>query len=372
MRKIVCLCLIIGTLALCLNGCAEKLPPMPEVDTNSFIITLSGHVYNRMTGELSRKLCEDVECDGDCIFENGRVGDPVCHDGALYFTASTSLSGMNYFRKDLFSGEIVLLYHYDNYRGMRHPDALWIDDNMIYYKEQFLREGSDGENYNDYQTYLCCMTLEGTENTRVCLLNEPEEMLMTLRDGELYTNDGQAVYATDLHTLQKRQVYPVKDLPFTTLPLGQEHNGKQVFVAYSIEAGGPMISSIDQATGEWKYLIDMPVFCWYFSEDTIYFWPSGIRQINAEPERYVPGDDDYAVMFYSATMYACDLDGGNIRPVWTDESGCLDYGTESVIIDDVLYGWMRQFNQKTNTWSERFYGELHFDTGEVIRAIEVD
>ena len=43
-----------------------------------------------------------------------------------------------------------------------------------------------------------------------------------------------------------------------------------------------------------------------------------------------------------------------------------------VIIDNVLYGQMREFNQKTNKWSELFYGELHFDTGEVIRAIDVD
>ena len=371
MKKIMFWVLTVAMLITSLVGCAEKLPPMPQVDHTSFIVN-DRRVYNRVTGELSRKLCEDVECAGDCIFEAGRVGDMVCLDGALYFGAYNSRSGMNFFRKDLLSGEIVLLYHYDNYRGMRHPEALWIDDNRIYYKEQFLREESSGEDYNDYQTYLCSMTLEGTENTRVCLLNEQEEMLVALRDGELYTNDGQAVYATDLHTLQKRQVYPVKDLPFTTLPLGRHHNGKQVFVGYSIEAGGPMIASIDEATGEWQYLVDMPVYCWYFSEDTIYFWPAGIRQINAEPERYNPEDDDYAVMFYPATMYACDLDGNNIRPVWTDESGCLDYGMDCVIIDDVLYGWMRKFDQKTNTWSERFYGELHFDTGEVIRAIEVD
>ena len=88
MRKIVCLCLIIGTLALCLNGCAEKLPALSPTYSytprlqgvtayratawDNYIVTrMKTAIYDRTTGEIKYGLCEDPECDGTCPVEDG-------------------------------------------------------------------------------------------------------------------------------------------------------------------------------------------------------------------------------------------------------------------------------------------------------------
>jgi hypothetical protein len=128
---------------------------------------------------------------------------------------------------------------------------------------------------------------------------------------------------------------------------------------------------MDAISGEWSYIVDVDVTKYWITNDAIYFSPYEHRLLS-DPERYPEGSDEAHYADFSATLYACDLDGENVRAVFTDTSGVLGVGNNSTVVDDIYYGWIKHFDQKKNAWGEVYFAELHFDTGEIIPATVVD
>jgi hypothetical protein len=96
------------------------------------------------------------------------------------------------------------------------------------------------------------------------------------------------------------------------------------------------------------------------------------RQIN-DPILYPRDGEDAYIMSYAPTLYACDLDGSNVRAVWTEKTGCLDFATSNfTVIDNALYGWIREFDFENNMWKDHYFAEIRFDTGEIIPATVVE
>jgi hypothetical protein len=128
---------------------------------------------------------------------------------------------------------------------------------------------------------------------------------------------------------------------------------------------------LNTKTGEWRYLVDVPVLTYRLCDDAIYYSPVEFRQVN-DPNIYAPTDPEGAkYLLGSSTLYACDHDGGNVRAVYTDETHTLDFINHYTVVDGVLYGWIFEFDFKANKFGQSFFAEIHFDTGEVIRPTSI-
>ena len=60
------------------------------------------------------------------------------------------------------------------------------------------------------------------------------------------------------------------------------------------------------------------------------------------------------------------------RTFATDESGLIDFCEQYIVVDDVFYGWLFEFDLEKNTTKERYFAEIHFDTGEIVPATVVE
>ena len=68
----------------------------------------------------------------------------------------------------------------------------------------------------------------------------------------------------------------------------------------------------------------------------------------------------------SATLHACDLDGGDPRAVYTNEK--LDYIEGFTVIDGTLYGWLYDFDDVNHVFGESYFGSIDLASGEITRA----
>jgi hypothetical protein len=125
---------------------------------------------------------------------------------------------------------------------------------------------------------------------------------------------------------------------------------------------------VDATSGQAVILLDAAIRTYTLTNDAIYFFLM-------EPMRKIgrpigPDEDDYYYIG-ADTLYACDPDGGNVRVVWRDESGLVDFeDIRFTVSDGVYYGYVRVFDQEANAYSEQQFSEIRFDTGEIIPAKE--
>ncbi|MBQ7338708.1 MAG: hypothetical protein IJW40_09695 [Clostridia bacterium] len=386
LTRMLCAAVAVLLLAASLGGCAEKLPEMKTSLSyesrvrggypggtcwNDFIVLKTGTIFNRQTGELLREFCEDPECDGSCIWESGGIEVQAVRDGRIYFSlfGAGNRKDIYYCYRSILTGENVILYtmQMDNRSGSGR--VFEVDDGWIYFTEKRLDEQSNPNLPESYTEVVYRVPVDGGEREEVYELREGEGCAMVL-DGRMFTKLEDVFYITELATMEQSVYHSGACPPLPVFPMGAYIDGKFISAAI-LEQTEMHLIVVDEQTRECKVVGDVPVRNYCITNDAIYFWPVDPHQIN-DPSIYPPESDGYVAIGDSPTLFACDLDGENIRKVWTEQTGLLEYAGDCTIVDGVLYGWMREFDLKTNAFGERFFAEIHFDTGEIIRAIEVE
>ncbi len=398
MKKRICFILSMLLLVGALVGCAEKLPEEAlqsqscyenrvkgiqgdqMVCWDNYIVSDYGRgsIYNRSSGELQKTFCEDPECDGDCFLEQGPATIYHVADGKIYFVIREK-HNTHYCYKEIVSGAVHVFFTLDAKEVISTRD-MYMDNGNLYYPKKCLVEGGDPNDANDYHLYLYRMTADGKNNEMVYKMRDNTEYLWFVDNGILYTQWQMKFYQIDLTTMESRQFFDLLAAGFLGAGQVQYINGKLYF-SYSAEAwmmaapngqpfAQPRIVTVDVETGEWNYLLDVSTSSYCITNEAIYFVPAEITQ-RSDPDVYAPSDEQTKYCSCPSVLYACDLDGGNIRLAWKENERhiCL---LNYTVVEDTLYTLTSEFDQQSNRYGDTSFAEIHLDTGKILPAVVVD
>lgn len=385
MKKLFCLLLALILLASSLFGCAERLPD-DLMTTGSYEHRVTGltaydaapwdhyiltetynSIYDRTTGEIVYGLCEDLECDGSCPLDTGSARIVGISKGRIYFSLMNREPHYGY--RNILSGEVVYLLKI-SMEEMLPNRPMFLDGGWVYLTRKHLKEGGNPENANDYVPYLSRIPEDGGKEELLYAMRGNSETLILIADGIMFTWYESKIWRTDLATWEQSILH---DLTTSEIDGLRQHVYLDGYLYFdpSHASNLPYIVRMNATTGEWDYVLEEPVARWIITNDTIYFLTFDDRQIN-DPILYPRDGEDAYIMSYAPTLYACDLDGSNVRAVWTEKTGCLDFATSNfTVIDNALYGWIRELDFENNMWKDRYFAEIRFDTGEIIPATVV-
>jgi hypothetical protein len=391
--------IILLVLFLCMvSSCAERIPENPSFDSlesrvigmptyasvcwgNYVINKWNDATYDRVTGELVYGLCENPECNQSCIFHNGSMRPKAIKNNVFYFVFEGRVAKTRYYcAKNLLTGDIDVLFEvgYDN---ITPNDAMFVEDEYVYYTRKYLKDGGNPALPNDYHSFVCRVSLEGGDSEKVYELRGNSETLRILTDGMMLTTWEDSFYRIDTTTGVQTKLLSLEDAGFLGISELQYLDGMLYF---QVKPENSLIAApngqpaqqlrlviLNTKTGEWRYFVDVPVLTYRLCDDAIYYSPVEFRQVN-DPNIYAPTDPEGAkYLLGSSTLYACDHDGGNVRAVYTDETHTLDFINHYTVVDGVLYGWIFEFDFNANKFGQSFFAEIHFDTGEVIRPTSI-
>ena len=330
--------------------------------------------YNRRTGEIIYFCNKFPNCGGVCIFCAPFIKLTQIVDGRLYFNVCTSWTHENiYAYLDLTSEEVKVLISLPE-RQAAEVCLPVLDNGWLYYVAQRLRAGGEATNPEDYEAYVGRIPMDGGETEFVCLIeNIWGEYLYAVVDGKVVTVHNACFYSTDIVTQERKILFEPEAHGFynyfdkinyldgffyvlcgTSEVLKSEYYPMSMRQCYLLR--------IDARTGEMKQLVEDPVYGLTVTDDAIYYTEQAIRILYL-PEDYEKHPEKVALTGSNDTIYACDLDGGNRRAVYTDPN--LDVNYFNRIIDNCLYGWLRVYNEDEHQMGIRFFGKLDFATGEI-------
>ena len=388
MKKLCCLILAAWMISIILVSCTEQLPE-PEMSAyenrvhqawshmsiselcryRDMILIHNGY-YDMHTGELIKGYCEDPECEGDCYLESGFCTMHTVVGETVYFSACVPVDETIYYcSRSLLTGEVQVIFTVPREQQGDFASA-YVDGDYFYYAHSKLKEGGDPLNYEDYIPWISRYDMVNDEHEELFALSSPMEILHYVIDGVMYLSKGSVLTRIELASMERRVLLDNTDLGFRG---GFEY--LRYLDGFFYYRGIPPQGSseyrvirVDATSGQAVILLDAAIRTYTLTNDAIYFFLM-------EPMRKIgrpigPDEDDYYYIG-ADTLYACDPDGGNVRVVWRDESGLVDFeDIRFTVSDGVYYGYVRVFDQEANAYSEQQFSEIRFDTGEIVPAKE--
>lgn len=393
MKRILLILLVLTLLFL--PACAEE-PDMDTVETlhtsrvctrrraeyGDFLCYYAGELYcyNRKTGEIY-PFCTDPNCNGNCILESSKMDYAQPVDGRLYICSSSTRPrerSLSYI--DLVTGEVTVLLTSPK-QGASILSWPVVDNGWVYYTDQRLREGGEAENPDDYEFCVFRIPMDGGISECVCEIEDNvTEQLFAVVDGKPITVYNYSLYSNDPTTGERKLLFDPQehgyngyinkinylDGYFYCLFGTREYHESEY---YPEKLGKEYLLKINARTGAAKQLLDVPVQGLIVTEDAIYYTEQMIRTVYV-PEDYEKHPEKVVVTGSSETLYACDLDGGNRREVFTDPYLDLNYYSNCVI-DNCMYGVIYKYDETAQKMVKR-YGKLDFATGEFTPATPVE
>ena len=255
-----------------------------------------------------------------------------------------------------------------------------LEDGWLYYTAQRLREGGDATNPDDYEPFVGRMPMDGGQTEFVCLIEDTyAEHPYAVIDGRVVTGYNSIFYAIDAATGERKVLFDPEDHGF--LRFIDKINyldgyfyclvaGEGYFESayYPDKLGKTYLIRIDAVTGEVKQLVDEPVHGLIVTDDAVYFTEQTIRHFDS-PEYYTTHTQNISVSGSYEILYACDLDGGNRREVFSDPNLDLNYYWNR-IIDNCLYGEIYEYVEAEHK-TVGYFAKLDLATGEITPATEV-
>ena len=382
MRKIVCLLLVLGTLALYLTACTEKLPDslsgtytytsrVKGISANevvcwdNYILTESKScVYDRTTGEITYGgFCEDPECDGYCFLEKGKMTFVDVSNGRAYFNVIYGKE-IIYGYRDLISGDAKVLTTI-SFEEMLPNRPTYLDGEWLYYARKMLREGGNPDVAEDYTAHLCRIHKDGGKEEVAYRLRGDSETMLAIADGVMFSYFESKIWRVDMERGEPMMLHDMTSSEIDAIGSLKYLDGFLYFF------GGAGVVRMDAQNGQWTYLLDADTANFVITNDAVYYSKSSTWQVN-DPVKYPLDSEEAVVLHVEPTLYICDLNGENSRVAWTDPSRSMSFNRGYTVIDGVYYGWITQFDFESNQFGETFFTEIHFDTGEIIPATVVE
>ena len=396
------LILFLALTLLLLPACAEE-PDLPvqqkaefqRTDVINYKTTAWGdYLYftragltrcNWKTGEVS-SCCTDPTCKKNCLLHDMLTVEmgPVV-DNKLYFSghALRTTKGIMYASLDLVTDEVKLLLSLPSVeRYSLNPPVL--EGEWLYYIARYLPDGADATDPDAYLPYVGRLPKDGGKTEFVCdIAPESGERLRAVVDGKVITELAGCLYITDPATKERKVFFdPEEHGLFRYITCMHLLNGSFYFLCdtgeqmeyryeeYSEKAAILHLFKMNVKTGKLEQISDVPMDSFNLTDDTIYYYEKEIR-IFYMPEDYKENPDDIRRTHTGATIYACDLDGSNVRAVFTDPYLHLSL-YPNTIVNGRRWGCGTLYDEETRDRSQTPWGIHDFNTGEFIPATFVD
>lgn len=352
-----------------------------EYGDNVYYVIGKLYRYNRKSGEIG-PLCNN-SCDpfsSSCMLCAVMIENAQVVNTRLYFNGYSIETKENFFAYyDLITEETKVLLTLSSHENAEVNRPI-LADGWLYYTAQRLREGGDATNPDDYEPFVGRMPMDGGQTEFVCLIEDTyAEHPYAVIDGRVVTEYNNIFYAIDAAAGERKVLFDPEDHGFLRfidkinyldgyfycLAAGE---GYFESAYYPDKLGKTYLIRIDAVTGEVKQLAKEPVHGLIVTDDAVYFTEQTIRHFDS-PEYYTTHTQNISVSGSYEILYACDLDGGNRREVFSDPNLDLNYYWNR-IIDNCLYGTIYQYDE-TEHKMVNFYGKVDLKTGEVTPATEV-
>ena len=373
MKKRMCLLLAIWMLVLCLVSCANEVVDQPSAPTSpskdpyvsrvkgmqaydefvygNYVISSSGTptIFDRTT-QKSEKFCEDPNCNYmDCPVRRGLVRVTGISKGRIYF--NTLCSKPYYGYMDLETREITCLLEIE-YFELIHMRPMFVDGGWVYLARKHLIKDGDSGRAADYVAHLSRIPEDGGKEEIIYRMRDDSETLALIADGYMYTYYQSKLWRTDLESWEQVVLLDIEQSKFDKIGELCSLDGYLYFVENS--GGAKKLVRMDPISAAWSYVVTTPMASYAITNDAVYYVPYEKRQIN-DPATNPTDSKDAEFTTFSASMYACDHDGGNVRRIWTDKSGEMAFASPFTVVDDVYYGRVTVFDIEKNTWDGSRY-----------------
>ena len=368
------------TIIICLSmiSCSSS-PSSDEVYTTNvvrtdmqsygnYIYTFFGAVYrcNRVTNEFL-KACVDPECDGKCPLDGAIAETDHIEKGKLFFHSFEAYTHkVHYGYQDIVSGEVTILKTLSKMEALNYSRAFVYND-YIYYSYYILKAGGDAANAEDYIQHLCRMPIDGGKEE---VLMSCDESLIAVIDNKIITGSIGTMFSYDIDCLEKKLLWKYSDHDYTVIGAFSAINDKLYFLAgtsnydqckyTNMKLNHNYLISLNVNTGEASRVVECPVITYSLTDDRIYYSPMVIRYLYV-PDNYENHLNEIVMFRGDETLYSCNLDGTEIRQEYSNST--VDYIEDYTVVDRKLYGWIKNFNQDTNTWENEYFGTIDFETG---------
>lgn len=334
------------------------------------------YIFERST-ETFRMACNNPECDGnrcplECVINYfaGTSNGKVYFSGVQQFTHNTLLSYL-----DLETGESGTLKTISEAEDSGNPPKSFVEDGWWYYQRKILKEGGDAENPIHYDLWLYKLALDGQQDQPIRMLKDTEVLLMA-GAGQVITEYGNKLYTTNTQSGDVYELYDLGANGFSNLYTDPYYlDGKIYFLAASYTTVHseytkqdyplPFLICIDLETKEARQLLEQPLMALCVTDDAIYYSLFELKHLYI-PDDYEKKPNSVMVYLLGDALYKCDLNGENSEEVYATDQ--IHYAHIFTVIDDVLYGWLFDYNDETHTYDKTFFGAIELKTGRVIRT----
>lgn len=299
-------------------------------------------------------------------------------DGRMYFSSMEAYTHIyTYGYQDIVTGEVKVLRVCSESESPE-LSAPCVEDGYIYYICKILRNDGDAKNPDDYLPYVCRMPADGGDEETVCELEDNYELLKFVIDGKLITYFDGVFYSINIETKERIVIFDIVKEGYRSYSGYMSClNGKIYFICQSdsyVESEYKksrhqlsFLLCIDMKTGDVKKVIEEPVISFCLTDDTIYYSLFELRHLYI-PEDYKEHPENVVIFLTSPDLHACDLDGSNDRVIYTNEE--INFATSYTIIDEVLYGFLWDYNENLHKFGDTYFGKIDFSTGKVTAAVK--
>lgn len=319
--------------------------------------------YNRSTNTVTR-MCSDPECGGNCPLD-ALADYPHFVDGSrLYFTAVDFGFHILHAYTDILTGDVTVLRELTQAEAPFDSYMLSCDGEYVWYQAKLLKEGGSKTDSKDYETWLCRMPKSGGREERV--FTSDSLCLRAATPYGIVMSDELGVYLLDTSTREAEMIYDLAAQGYVgwhSTP--QYYDGKLYFCAsHSAEGKSePYLMRLDVQNKDVKKLVADPVEEFALTVSGIYYLltPEGTQIIGN-------GGDTGAypsVLAEKQELRYCDLNGENDEAIVTNSRTLLSGFT---VADGILYGFIIQWNQETQSWNSPFFGTEDLKTGRIAKA----
>ena len=397
MKKMLYLLLAVLMLVTTLAGCADMVvdPPAAQPTTpddpytsrlkglnaydefvfGDYVITTShsNSMYNRITKEGTH-ICGIKNCSSAeevCPLREIYSSQGVTHatdafirvkgitENRLYFAnmSSSHYHPPYYGYIDMQTHEVTRLLEIDYYE-MILTRPMFLDGDWVYLaRKHLVKDGIAGKTA-DYVACLSRIPADGGSEEVIYTMRDNSETLALVVDGYMYTYYQSKLWRTNLETWEQVVLLDLEFAPFVRIKDLSYLDGFLYFVA---DYGDDQkLLRMDPQSGGWAHVVSQPMAAYAITNDAVYYIPYEKRQVN-DPAVY-PADSKSAMYTtYASSIFACDHEGGNVRKVWTDDSGLIGFSTSFTVVDNTFYGWIRPFDPEENVWKWTRFTEISLD-----------
>ena len=331
--------------------------------------------YDRSTGEI-RSACVDPECKGNCLLESPLNYFSQIVDGKLYFATMTAYTHeYTYAYLDIQTGIVTVLRICEEIESVMGIPPL-VENGYCYYSCKKLKENGNKQDPQDYLPYICRISADGSGSEEVlCELLGESDILLFVYNGNAITHYDSKLHLVNLSTGERQIIFDQHkegytfvngDLAFlngkiylllkTNASVTSEYTKKSYKYSYLV--------CVDLETHTHKRVLETPVVSFHITNEKIYYAPFELRHLNL-PEDYENNLSQITIMLASPDLHCCDLDGKNYQILYSNPT--LNYMESFTVVQDKLYGWLIDHDEKTNTGNKKtYFGEIDFKTNEII------